>query len=144
MGEGCINLQERFGKRYRVGYEESYQAQYGKRSRRCDPWLMVIHCRYGHIYPFGGDLLAASVDGHAQIANRLRRLSCCRDYQDGDGGELTALFNVADLPEVAKILRPRRRRQLSDQQKKELTERLLASRRSGRFTGNESQKTDHR
>ena len=93
----CINLKEQFGGRFRVEYEESYYAQYGPNARIEDPWLMIVHCRYGHIFPHGHNLLAASVDGYPKIAGVMRRLSCCRVHQDGDFGKLTTLFDVADF-----------------------------------------------
>lgn len=73
MATTPINLRERFGRWYRVAYEESYQASYGQGAAREDPWLMILLCRYGHLYPFGGNNLAASVDGHPNVAGQLRR-----------------------------------------------------------------------
>lgn len=110
----CINLQERFGRRYRIVIEE------GASGRRPDPWYMRLLCRYGHVFPHGGDMLAASVDGHPNVARQLRRLRCCRVWQDGDFGELTVVFDVADFAQVAKIMRPRRRRQVSEAQRQQL------------------------
>ena len=117
-----INLQDDFGDRYRVTYEESY---FVERSRQTvvDPWLMIIPCRFGHIFPHGDDILAASVDGFPKIAGRLRRLAGVHIHQDGDFGELTVLFPVGTFDTVAEIMRPRRRRQLTDQQRAELAER---------------------
>ena len=109
----CINLKERFGRRYRVTYEESYRADRGDSARAADPWLMIVPCRYGHIFPHGGNMLAASVDGHPNVAGVLRRLPCCRVHQDGDFGEVTIVFDVGDFAKVARIIRPRRRRQVS-------------------------------
>jgi hypothetical protein len=123
----CIDLKERFGRRHRVRYEESYRADRG-RGRTRDPWLMILACRYGHILPWGGNLLAASVDGHPNIAGRLRTLSCCTVVQDGDFGELTVTFDVADFQTVARIMRPRCRRQISDKEKAEMVKRLQAAR----------------
>ncbi len=54
----------------------------------------------------------------------LRKLKCAQVSQDGDHGELTAIFDVDDLPKVAKIIRPRGRRQLSARQRAELANRL--------------------
>ena len=97
----CVDLQERFGDQYRVRHEESYYADHGDKARSEDAWLLTIPCHYGHVYPFGGNLLAASVDGHPNVAGVLRRLPCCRVHQDGDFGELTAVFDVADFATVA-------------------------------------------
>jgi len=52
----CINLKELLGRRYRVTYEESYRADHGPGARTADPWLMIVPCRYGHIFPHGGQL----------------------------------------------------------------------------------------
>lgn len=125
----CIDLAERFGRRYRVEYEESYFAEYGPRAQVDDPWLKVLACRYGEIVPWGGDTLAASVDGHPVVAGRLRRLECCRVVQDGDFGELTVAFHVADFRKVARVMRPRLRRRPTPEQRAELIRRLNHHRR---------------
>jgi hypothetical protein len=130
----CVNLRERFGRRYRVECEESYHAQYGPNARIEDPWLQTIPCHYGHIYPHGGTTLAASVDGHPNVAGQLRQLACCRIHQDGDFGELTVIFDVADFPVVARVMKPRRRRslRLTSEQRQEIGRRLRESRGDGR------------
>ena len=120
----CINLKRRFGRRYRVTYEESYRVEHGSRVVQEVPELLVLLCRYGEVFPHGGNLLGASVGGHPNVAGRLRRIKCCRIHQDGDFGELTVLFDAADFRKVAKIMRPRRRRQITPEQKVELVRRL--------------------
>ena len=64
----CINLKKRFGARYKVRCEESYRAEHGVSARAQDPWLMILLCQYGHIFPWGGSVLAASVDGHTSVS----------------------------------------------------------------------------
>ena len=125
----CINLQERFGRQYSVICGESYRA-HGPDARRRDPWLTIIPCRFGHLYPFGGEFLAASVDGFPKVAGRLRKLPCCRVHQDGDDGELTVVFHVNDLARVAGIIRPRCRRKLSPERRAELADRMRAIRKT--------------
>jgi hypothetical protein len=44
-------------------------------------------------------------------------------HQDGSDG-ITIVFDVADFSEVAKVMKPRRRRQMSEEQKRMTTERL--------------------
>ena len=78
----------------------------------------------GSAYPDGPETLAASVDGHPRIAARLKRLDCCRIHQDGDDGELTVLFDVADFDKLAKVMRPHRKRQWTEEQKLQAGERL--------------------
>ena len=57
--------------------------------------------------------MAASVNRCPKIAGKLRRLGCVEVVQDGDFGELTATFDVDDFRKVAKVMRPRRRRQVT-------------------------------
>jgi hypothetical protein len=116
-----INLRDRFGKKYRVTYEESYCAQYGERARIDDPWLQVIEGRLGHIYPFDGELLAASTAARGPLAKRLASLPFCRVWQDGDDG-ITVLFPAEQFKVIAKLLRVRVKRGLSLAQRKALAE----------------------
>ena len=69
----CVNLRECYGARYRVAYEASYHADHGPGARAPDPWLMIVPCRFGHLFPHGGSTLAASVDGFPKIAGRRAR-----------------------------------------------------------------------
>jgi hypothetical protein len=112
----CLNLKERFGADYRIRREEG--ATIG------DPWGLLIPCRFGHIYPWGGDRLAASIDGHKGIQRRMNALPFAEVWQDGDFGEGTVLFDVSHFAEVAKIMRPKRRMYLSPERKAAAIERL--------------------
>ena len=53
----CVNLRERFGKRYRITFDPSYSS-FNVPGEKLDPWMMVIRCRSGEIYPHGGSKLA--------------------------------------------------------------------------------------
>lgn len=72
-----------------------------------------------HIFPYGDDLLAASVDLRGAVANRLKKIPECKVVQDGDDG-LTAVFGKCDLKAVATLIRPRQRRRLSAQHMQKL------------------------
>ena len=129
------DLLDLYGKRYRVAYEESYYAQYGPDARTRDPWYMQILCKYGTIYPHGTNTLAASVEQHPGIAQRLKALPCTTISQEGDRAELTVTFPLANLPEVAKILQPRRRKQITEKERQRLRDigrHYLFARRTGR------------
>jgi len=115
----CIDLKKRFGKRWKVTYEESHSAEFGENGRTSDPWLMIVPCRHGHLFPWGGDLLAASTDRRGGVARKLRALDCTQIRQDGDDG-LTASFHVDDVKVVAKLMKPRTRRRLSPEHKAKL------------------------
>jgi hypothetical protein len=91
-----INLKEFLGDRYRIRSEESYYAEHGDRARADDPWLQIIPCRHGHIYPHGGDLLAVSTNKRGAVANKLAALACTTVVQDGSDG-INATFHVNDF-----------------------------------------------
>jgi hypothetical protein len=119
----CIDLAERFGRRYRVEYEPAYAAQYGPRAKVNDPWLKIMLCRAGHICPWGGSMLAAVTDKAGPIARKLAALPRTTLWQNGSDGA-TVLFDVADFAEVANVLHPRRNRRLSDAQRQRCAEHL--------------------
>src|SRR5262245_65154194 len=112
----CVNLRERFGKHYRITFDEAAEG-------RDDPWMMQIPCtgRGITLYPHGGTLLAVEVDGRWHLARRLREMGLTV-HQDGDR-EQTFLFDVADFDRVAEVVQPRKSRRLTEEQKA----RLLAS-----------------
>ena len=118
----CINLKRRFGDRFKVKYEESYYAQYGPHARIEDPCYMILLCRHGHVYPHGGESLAASTDRRGSIAKRLAGLDCVTVVQDGDDG-ITATFGAGDFDRIAEIMKPLKARpRLSEKHKAKLLE----------------------
>ena len=62
-----------------------------------DPWLQIIPCRHGHIYPYGGDRLVASTAKRGSVARKLSELDCTELWRDGDDG-VGVLFHVCDGP----------------------------------------------
>ena len=87
MLTGCINLKKQFGEQYKVEYEEeSYFAERGEGARADDPWLQIILCKHGHIYPQGGVRLGASTNKRGGIARKLARLECTEVLQDSWSG----------------------------------------------------------
>lgn len=130
----CINLRQQFGKVFKVEYEDSYRAERGNGARTPDPWLLIIRCQHGHIFPYGEGRLAASTDRRGPVANRLAGLQCVTLVQDGTDG-ITAVFDVSDFDRVAEILKPRRRRMLNPEHRAKLiaagTRNLTQHRQSG-------------
>ena len=120
----CIDLKKQFGERYRIEYEESYLADRGDGARAKDPWLYVIRGKFGHVYPHGKSTLTVSVDGHPNIAAKFRRLKYLTVIQDGDDGELTAIFDVDNFERIAIIMKLRRRPRLSSEQRIRMAERM--------------------
>jgi hypothetical protein len=116
----CIDLKERFGKRFRVIREPGH-------GLTRDPWLWQLQCRRGHIAPWGGTRLVACIDGHRLLAKRLASLPGVQLVADGDDGA-NVVFDVADFATVAKLLKPRRRRVLTPEQRQQASDRLAAFR----------------
>ena len=119
----CVDLKQRFGERYRVTYEESYYVDRGDGARTKAPWLMVLPCKNGYICPWGGSTLVACTNANGSVASQLRKLPFTTVAQDGDDG-VNVLFDVKYLDEIAAIMKPRRRRRLSESQKRKSIERL--------------------
>jgi hypothetical protein len=121
----CVNLRERFGADYRITFDDCYDSFHVPRA--ClDPWMMQIRCRGGvTIYPHGGDLLAVEVDYHRYLAKRLAAIPGVTLHQDG-GNEKT--FPLALFEQVAALVRPRRKRKLSLEQRAAATARLAQAR----------------
>ncbi len=119
----CVNLRARFGKQYKVEFEESYFAERGENARVEDLSLMMIPCQRGHhIFPWDESTLAVSLDRAPKTARKLLELGC-KMAQDGDDGA-TLIFPVERFDEVARIVKPRRRRRLSAEQREKNAERL--------------------
>jgi hypothetical protein len=114
MTPTCINLRERFGERYRIGFDEAAE---GKN----DPWEMTILGRFGTIYPHGGDYLAVEIDRHPRIAKQVAAIPGVVLHQDGDD-EKTFVFPVSLFDQVAAIVEPKRIKQLTGEQKAKLVE----------------------
>jgi hypothetical protein len=114
MTPTCINLRERFGEKYRIGFEEAAE-------NRNDPWMMTIPCRFGTIHPNGGENLAIEVDGHPRIAKKVGAIPGIVLHQDGDD-EKTFVFPTDLFDQVAAIVEPKQVKRLTDEQRARLVE----------------------
>ena len=123
----CINLKERFGDRYKVEYEESYDAEHSEHGRAEDPWLMLTPCRHGFICPWGAENLAACTKTAGSVAKRLKALPFTTVIQDGDDGA-NVMFHVKHFDAVARIMKPCKRRRLSAEHRARLAEAGAKSR----------------
>jgi hypothetical protein len=117
----CIDLHAQFGNQFKTQRDPAFAAGHSRDGNVDDPWGHVIPCMHGEFFPLGGDWLAASTYKRGKIANRLSALDCCTVVQDADDG-LVVRFKVADFDAVAAVMRPRRRRVLSDAQRADLIE----------------------
>lgn len=124
MGETCANLEQCFGRRYRIGWEAN-GATKGQWPREEWPRLMELRCHRGKVSPWGGELLQAYTD-RRRTGAQLRALQCVLDAKGDD--ETVIRFHVDHIEAVLAVLKPYRRRQLSEAQKKQQAERLAAFR----------------
>ena len=111
----CINLRERFGKKYRVVLEEPAVTY-------ADPWYHIIQCQFGHIYVHGHDMLGYACSTPSR-SRKVAAIPGVIETQRGDDGS-NLIFHVDLLPQIAKIAKPYRRRTLSVEQKAACIERL--------------------
>ena len=106
----CINLRHRFGKRWRVGIDESYKAETGSnKNANTDPWNWKLLGSHGHIYPHGGEMLGVAIDGHRTICLRLKAEPWVVETQHGDDG-INAIFHVDDIEKAAEYAKLYKRR----------------------------------
>lgn len=119
----CPNLRSLFGREYKIRHEESYRAERPEFRKEEEPWLQIIPCLHGHIYPHGDDLLAWASDNRGPVVTRVCRLPFVNVVQDGSDG-VNATFPVTHFREVAEIVQPRRRRVLSPERRQAAIERL--------------------
>lgn len=116
-----INLKELFGNKYRIEHDPA--AAYEQGGKR-DPWLFIIPCKYGHIYPHSDKLLAVWIDGsniRKRFMDAFPDLEC---VNWSDTGEAIFLFPPGIFEGIAKILKPKKRpgvRKLSPEHREKLT-----------------------
>ncbi len=116
-----VNLREVFGHRFRIEMEESYFAQYGPGARTDDPHYQVIPGGRGDVYAWDTERLAASTHTSGNTATKLKGLPFVEVWQDGTDG-CTVIFPVTRLNDVATLLKLRRRRCISEQERRRLAE----------------------
>lgn len=112
----CPDLRQLAAGRYRLW---TYA---GERVRpETDPWLLTILCQTGHVYPHGPDRLAFASNNRGGVARAVASLPGAAIEQEGTDG-INVSFPVEAWPEVAKLVRPRRRRQVTPEQRARLAE----------------------
>ena len=112
-----LNLKELYGARFKIELDEAAFCEPGGRK---NPWYFKVLCRYGDIYPYS-DLLLGFFCNAAKVRGRLHQ-----DHPEievrqwSDIGEAVFLFRPDQFDLVAQYARPRKRRQISDREKKRL------------------------
>jgi hypothetical protein len=116
-----INLKESYGKRYKVFMDEAWECE-KNRQEEDKPWYYELRGKYGFIYPYGDTTLGVMVTSEI-IKGRLKRdfKGRVNIFWDGDG-EGVFLFNPTIIHEIAAMIKVRRKRQLSPEQRMKLVE----------------------
>jgi len=132
----CVNLREEFGDRYRLFFDASVPVSGpGRDTGRRDPWMMCLRTgsrngRFVELYPGGGGRLRVDVDYRGPTVSRLLAIEGVELVQDGDR-EKTLEFDVGLFGDVDAVLKFRRKRQLSDEERARLRAQILAVRAEG-------------
>jgi hypothetical protein len=115
----CVNLREMFGECFKITYDESFDPR-GKHKHNLDPWAMQLPCegKGVTIYPHGGTRLAVEINYRLPLARKVAALEGVELYQDGDW-EKTFLFDIALFEQVAALVKPRRRKHLTEEQRQQ-------------------------
>lgn len=116
-----MNLKQLYGKRYRVTLDESWEHE-KEEGKSLNEWRYhEIKGKFGTLYPYSKDQLTCLFTSLI-IANRFNNRGW-KVIQSGDT-EINIFIPFENVEEVLRAIRPKKRRQLSDDQKKVNAERL--------------------
>lgn len=115
-----IDLKRLAGARWRVTLDDSAEQDTSGAERL---WLYRLAGNRGHVYVHGADRLGVWTDQRG-MRDRLLALPGARLHQDGDR-EWTIVLAVEHLDTAAGIIKARRRRQVSEEQRARLAEMSL-------------------
>ena len=131
-----INLKKEFGEKYKIRVTPGYE------DFKRDPWNFELICKFGVIYPNGDDELGfvpydAIEEAPVKITKialerateEVMRLDFLLSYEESSDPK-NILFRFKDFRKVAKIVKPRRKKQMSEEQRRASTERLRKYRES--------------
>lgn len=127
-GAPCVDLRATFAGQSRFARDEAYQAERSDFRAVEAPWLTVIPCRFGRIFPCGGRVLAACCRAGATKRRELAALEGVRVVQGAVEGcpELVVTFDVELIDQFAAVMQAKRPRRLSPEQRAAAVERLRA------------------
>jgi hypothetical protein len=102
----CIDLREKLGHRYRISHDPAAKFEPDGMN---DPHYYVLPCKFGEIYPRGADQLALHCMG-SKIRIKIKR--AFPDIQVvgwTDDDEAVFVFPLSRFPEIAKLVKPKRK-----------------------------------
>jgi hypothetical protein len=111
-----IDLKAIAAGRFKIGFDEAALIEPGGKK---DPWYLMIPCKYGQIYPYSDKLLAIHSKGSG-IRQKLSAIPGLTNHNWSDDGEAIFLFPLTLFDKVAEIVKPKRKRRLSESHKAKL------------------------
>jgi len=113
-----INLQNLYGKRFKIVLDESASCPGESKD---NPWYYQIPCKFGHIYSYSDKKLGFYCES-GNIRNRLHREHPKIEVVNwSDDGEAIFLFTYDQFENVARYARPKRKKRLSQEHRRKLT-----------------------
>jgi hypothetical protein len=114
LRDTMLDLKSLAADRYRITLDESASEDTDRETKL---WCYRLPCRYGFISVHGVNTLAAYTRG--RMVSKLEALEGVTVHQRGDQ-EVRILFHPDRLDAIAELLKARKRRRLSDDQKARL------------------------
>ena len=109
---------------YKTQYDPSYYAETNAEAKGDGRWYVEIPCKYGLIYPMGGNRL--QVYFSSRLEDKIKAIYGAFP-KNSDPGARVYIFPVSELEKVAGIVKPRKRRKggpgASPERMRELRER---------------------
>ena len=126
----CVDLRATFAGQFRFGWDEAYAVERPEFRRIEAPWLTIIRCQFGKIFPWGGRLLAAYTTTRRHRLATLPGVTVAQGGRVGrfDGPEVIVTFDVSQIAAVAELLVARRPRHMSPEQRARAVARLQQAR----------------
>lgn len=117
----CIDLKKKFGSLYKITVDPAANP------RNTDPWYWVIPAKYGEIYPYGHNWLAAMVTYKLakQIKQEMSFLEIIQEASDF----WVFKFNEKHFEEVAARIGAKKRRQYTPEQLEKARKRAETARK---------------
>ena len=101
-----IDLKQRFGQRYKIAKDPAAENQ-----RNPDPMYWIMPCKFGEIFPYGGDFLAVMVIS-SKIANQMRNWPELEVTQDAEDAVIFK-FHVDHFEKVAKRVGAKKKKRVA-------------------------------
>jgi len=113
-----LNLKELFGDKYKIAIDESASCPGESKD---NPWYYQIPCKFGHIYSYSDKELGFYCES-GKIRNRLHQEHTDIEITNwSDDGEAVFLFTPDQFKIVAEFAKPKRKRRLSQEHRRKLT-----------------------